>query len=102
MYYHWGQIAAKKRNVTSSAHQAKKQCNFDSGWLERQQGGLHRKYIQEHQPNQFHCYNQNMGFVNRMDQKVAKYWYPNEKMVVIPVCLNGRCCSSGCVGIVSY
>ena len=29
-------------------------------------------------------------------------WYPNEKMVVVPVCLNGRCCSSGCVGIVLY
>ena len=27
-------------------------------------------------------------------------WYPNEKMVL--VCLNGRCCFSGCVGIVSY
>ena len=25
--------------------------------------------------------------------------YMNEKMVVVPVCLNGRCCSSGCVGI---
>ena len=22
-------------------------------------------------------------------------WYPNEKMVLVPVCLNGRCCSSG-------
>ena len=27
-------------------------------------------------------------------------WHPNEKMVVVPVCLNGRCCSSGCMGIV--
>ena len=27
-------------------------------------------------------------------------WYPNEKMVVVPVCLNGRCCSSGCMCIV--
>ena len=27
-------------------------------------------------------------------------WYPNEKMVVVPVCLNGGCCSSGCMGIV--
>ena len=26
-------------------------------------------------------------------------WYPSKKMVVFPVCLNGRCCSSGCVGI---
>ena len=29
-------------------------------------------------------------------------WYPNEKMVVVPVSLNGSCCSSGCVGIASY
>ena len=33
---------------------------------------IERKYIQKQQPNQFHCYNQNMGFVNRMDQNVAK------------------------------
>ena len=30
-------------------------------------------YVQEQQPNLFHCYNQNMGFGNRMDQNVAKY-----------------------------
>ena len=41
-------------------------------------------------------------FVNRMDQNVAKYWYSNEKMVVVPVCLNGRCCYSGRMSIVSY
>ena len=30
-------------------------------------------------------------------------WYPNEKMVVVSVCLNGRCNSSECaVIIVSY
>ena len=28
-------------------------------------------------------------------------WYPDEKMVVAPVSLNGRCCSSGCMGVVS-
>ena len=28
-------------------------------------------------------------------------WYPKEKMEVVPVCLNGRCCSLGCVGIAS-
>ena len=33
----------KKRNVATlnSAHQAKKRCDFDSGWLERQQSNLH-------------------------------------------------------------
>ena len=40
--------------------------------------------------------------VNTMDQNVAKYWYPNEKMVVFLVCVNGRCYSSGCMGVVSY
>ena len=34
---------------------------------------VERKYMKEQKPNQFHCYNQNMGFVNRMDQNVAKY-----------------------------
>ena len=31
----------QKKNVATlnSAHQAKKQCDFDSGWLERQQDG---------------------------------------------------------------
>ena len=28
-----------------------------------------------------------MGFDNGMDQNVAKYWYPNAKMVVVPVVL---------------
>ena len=59
-------------------------------------------YIQEQQPNQFHSYNQSMGFVSRMDQNVAKYWHLNGKMVVVPVCFNGRCCYSGCMGIVLY
>ena len=83
-----------------SAHQAKTLCNL-CGWLERQQGALdgffwilltkqkfvrrwnkvERKYIQEQQPNQFHCYNQNMDFVKRMDQNVAKHRIGNEKMV---------------------
>ena len=40
-----------------------------------------------------------MGFVNRLDQNLSKYWYANEKMMVVPACLNGRCCHSGCVGL---
>ena len=35
---------------------------------------VQRKYIQEQQPNQFHCYNKNMDFDNRMEQKVANAW----------------------------
>ena len=29
-------------------------------------------------------------------------WYMNENMMVVVVCLNGRCCFSGCVGVVLY
>ena len=29
--------------------------------------------------NQINSVVTNMGFVNRMDQNVVKYWYPNEK-----------------------
>ena len=32
-----------------------------------------RKYIQEEKPNEFHCYNQNMGLADKMDQVVATY-----------------------------
>ena len=65
---------------------------------------VERKYIQEQKSNKFPCYNQSMGFVNRMDQNMGMYtgFVLNEKMVVVLVCLNVRCCSSGCVGIVSY
>ena len=34
---------------------------------------VQRKHIQEQQPSQFHCYNQNMGFVNRIDQHLVKH-----------------------------
>ena len=39
---------------------------------------------------------------NESDCGQTQDWYMNEKMVVVPVCLNGRCYSSGCVGIVLY
>ena len=41
---------------------------LEQSWKKEQE----QPNIQE-QPNQFYCYNQNMGFVNRMDQNVAKY-----------------------------
>ena len=54
---------------------------------------VERKCVQEQQPNQFHCYKQNMGFVNRMDQDVGNYrigirikkwwWSPFVWMVVV-------------------
>ena len=33
---------------------------------------VEKKYTQQQQPNQFHCYSQIMGFVYRMDRNVAK------------------------------
>ena len=39
---------------------------------------------------------------NRREHGQLQDWYPDEKIVVVPVCLNGRCFSSGCEGIVSY
>ena len=39
---------------------------------------------------------------NRAERGQVSDWHPNEKMVVVPVGLNVRCCSSVCVGIVSY
>ena len=43
MHYHWGQAASRNKNeaTLNITHQAKKQWNFDSGWLEQQQCGLH-------------------------------------------------------------
>ena len=35
---------------------------------------------------------------NGLERGQAQDWYLNEKMVVVPVCLSGGCCSSGCVG----
>ena len=39
---------------------------------------------------------------NRPEHGHVQDWYPNENMVMVTVCLNGRCCSSRCVGIASY
>ena len=36
---------------------------------------------------------------NISEREQTQDWYPNEKLVVVPVCLNCRCCSSGCLGI---
>ena len=42
------------------------------------------------------------GFCQKNGSECGKTqdWYPNEKMVAVPVCLNSRCCSLGCAGIV--
>ena len=92
MDYLWEQTAAKKgtwslwtalvkqaSNVTFTMFRynnnrvvyvaSSKSCEFKRfSWCWNK---VNRKYIQEQLPTQFHCYNQNMGFVNRMDQSVA-------------------------------
>ena len=46
MHYHWRQTAAKKWNMATfnSAHQAKKECNFDNGWSEQHLSSLHTSF----------------------------------------------------------
>ena len=55
---------------------------------------VERKYIQEQQPNQFQPEHGSCQ-QNGTEHGQVQDWYPNEKMAVVPVCLNGRCCSSG-------
>ena len=55
-----GDKQLQKRNVATlnSAHQAKKQCNFDTGWLERQQCDLHSAISKSCEPKRFvWCWN---------------------------------------------
>ena len=104
-----------------SARQAKTLCNL-YGWLEWHQGALHRffwilpiyqkfvrrwkkvgrKYIQEQQPKSIPLLQPEHGFCQKNVSGLGQTqdWYLNEKIVVVAVCLNGRCCSAGCVGIV--
>ena len=39
---------------------------------------------------------------NGSERGQTQDWHMNEKMVVVPACLKGRCCSSGCMGIVLH
>ena len=43
MHYQWGQTAVKKDrdHFEQRILSKKQQYNFDGGWLEQQQGGLH-------------------------------------------------------------
>ena len=72
MRYHWGQTATKKGTLPllNSADQAKKQSNFDSG---SSGSVLLLNLVNLRDLFGFHCYKQNIVFVNRMDQNMAKY-----------------------------
>ena len=114
-----GKNSCKKRKVATlnSAHQAKKQWNFDSGWLERQQCDLHsffwilwtkrfwsinEKIYSRTTTKSVPLLQTKLGFCQQIGPERGQLLHPNEKMEVVPLCLNGRCCYSGCVGIVSY
>ena len=113
MHYHWEQTAAKKWDMAAlkGTHQAKEQCNFDSGQLEQQKGGLHTQLLmnlvnlrdflgvatklKESIANCSRTTKSNpllhpehyMGFVNRMDQSMINYriaWYPDEGQWCFP------------------
>ena len=86
-----GTNSLKKGKVStlSSGHQARKQCTFDQNnsralyiaffkscnpkRFVRCRNKVEKKYIQEQQPSQFHCCNQNTAFVNRMGQHLVKH-----------------------------
>ena len=93
------------------------------GWLERHQGGLHsffgifstqeicslleqswKKVYSRTTTKSIPLLQLEHGFCqqNGLERGQVQDWYPNEKMVVVPVSLNGRRCSSGCMGIVLY
>ena len=115
-----GDKQLQKRNVATlnSAYQAKKQCNFDSGWLEQQQGGLLNLVKLRGLLGVGTKLNESMFKNNQINSAVTtRTWvllaeetrtWPGTgvvsewKMVIVPVCLSNRCCSSGCVGVASY
>ena len=107
-----GTKSCKKRKLATlnKAHSVKKQCNFDSRWLERQQFGLKSllgvgtklKESIFKSNNQINCIATTRTWDLSTELTRTWPWYSNEKMVVDPICLNGRCCSSGCMSIALY
>ena len=96
MHYHWEQTAAKKMEhgkfeqrtsskkavtlwqwlVSLNNSRAVYIASYEScelKWFSRCCNKVEERHIQEQQPNQIHCYIQNMGFVNRMDHSMTNY-----------------------------
>ena len=88
MHHHWRQTAQKIERGHFE-QKAKNQCNFYQSDIRvvyiassesckpkifvQCWNKVERKYIQEQKSNKFPCYNQSMGFVNRMDQNMGMY-----------------------------
>ena len=116
----------KKWNMVAfnSAHQAKKAIYIHSGWFERQQRGVRiasskfsktkiclsfeyswRKVYSRTTAKLIPLLQPEHGFFFRQngpERFHVQDWYPNEKMVMVHVCLNGWCCFSECLGVASY
>ena len=111
-----GKNSCKERNVAtlnSAAHIKQKRAVYIASSescqpkrIVRCWNKVKRKYIQGTttksipllQPEHEHGFCQQNG----SERGQVQDWYPNEKIVVVPVCLNGRCCFSWSVGIVLY
>ena len=124
MHCHWGQAAAKKWNVAilNSAAHIKQKSSVTCVVGQNDNRAVYIASSESCQPNRdlfgagtklkesiFKITTKSIpllqpehGFCqqNGSERGQVQYWYLNEKMVVVPVCLNCRCCSSGCVGIV--
>ena len=98
MDHHWEEKPKKKKvTALNSVSKAKKQCNFGSGWLTA--GNLKTKTTKSIpllQPEHGVCRH------NGPKRSQVQDCCLNEKMVVMPFCLNGSCCSLGCVDVASY
>ena len=123
IHYNLGQTAAKKGNLAtfnSEAHIKQKRCLIcvagqnDSSALDiassescqpnRNLFGTEAKLKKVYSKAKIKSIPTEHGFGqnNGSERGQTKDWYPNKKMVVVPVCLNDRCCFLECVGIVLY
>ena len=115
MHYHWGQTAAKKGTLPLwTAHIKQKRQLRVVGW-DNNRGAYREAYIvssKSSEPKRFEqswkkVYSRKTtklipllqskhGFCqqNGPEQVQAQDWFPNKKILVVPVSLNGLCCFS--------
>ena len=113
----------KERGHFEQHTSSKNQCNFDSCCLEWQQCSLlsffwtfsakeiclvleqsWKKLYSRATTKSIPLLQPEHGFCQQDESEhgYVQDWYPNKKMLVVRVCLNGKCSFSGCVGLVSY
>ena len=95
-----------KCGALNSAYQVNKSCNFNSGWLkwchvteEKFKDSIFNNSVQIN----FTATTRTCVFLQQGPESwKVQDWHPNQKMMVVSVCLNGKWCSSECMGIVLY